>query len=380
MKIYWATRLRGFLKHVSSSSNKLDFILDNNFYETNGFKQKILSKIIRLKIMDIFGLYSTISIKNKECDYYASFNRFLICDKPYFIYLENPTALYHYSLNRIKYPMGKRRFYSNITDKNLKAIICMSKTCKNTFNIINGEIPKGLKIQTIYPLVPNNKFINKKQISEKSKRHTIELLYCVQGIRFVSKGGLEVLEAIRGMNNVHLTIITKISDVDTKIIDSIKNESNVSLYDFCFKYNELEKIYANTNILLQPTSDDSFGLTILEAMKGGCAIITTSLYSIPECVENNVNGILLEPKYYFFDKNGIPNPKVWNNRKKTIYSKETSRRLINDIIDSIKKLENDRGLLYSMSLNSYKKSIDDNLFGENGIRKQWEEFVLNLDK
>lgn len=31
---------------------------------------------------------------------YGSFNRFLKTDKPYFIYLENPLALYHYSIKR----------------------------------------------------------------------------------------------------------------------------------------------------------------------------------------------------------------------------------------------------------------------------------------
>ena len=378
MKIYWATRLRGFLKHVNTSE-KLEFY-NGNSYEVNDLKQKILSRLIRIKLFDYLGFFQISKISEKECDYYASFNRFLKSDKPYFIYLENPTALYHYSINRIKYLPGKKRFNKCINDDNFKGFICMSKKCRDTFEIINGKLPKDKTLKTIYPLVPNNKKITKDGIRKKSLSNKLELLFCVQGVRFISKGGLEVLSAISTLNDVHLSIITKISDIDDDVLNKIKSTKNVSLYDFSFSYEELEKIYARTNILIQPTSDDSFGLTILEAMKGGCAIITTSLYSIPECVENNVNGILLEPKYYFFDKNGIPNPKVWNNRKKTIYSKKTSQRLINDIIDSIKKLNNDRKLLCSMSLNSYNKSIDDKLFGENGIRKQWEEFVLNLDK
>ena len=71
-------------------------------------------------------------------------------------------------------------------------------------------------------------------IKHKSSQKTIELLYCVQGIRFVSKGGLETLEAFSRLQDicVHLTAITKINDVDKKIIKKIKSMSNVDLYDF----------------------------------------------------------------------------------------------------------------------------------------------------
>ena len=109
MKVYWATKLRGFLKHVSTSLNDVEFI-HNNYYEVSTTSATIKSKLIRLKLFDLSGTFQIINVNDKECDFYASYNRFLKCDKPYFIYLENPTALYHYALGRVKSFAGKRRF------------------------------------------------------------------------------------------------------------------------------------------------------------------------------------------------------------------------------------------------------------------------------
>ena len=379
MRVLWATKLRGFLKHLSEGLNDVEFIESSQYYETNKSGYKILSNMARLKIFDLFGVSKVVKVSETDCDMYGSFNRFLKTDKPYFIYLENPLALYHYSIKRISYSRGKERFENCLNDKNLKGIFCMSNACKNSFEQINGKLPKHIIFDTIYPFVPNNKNVSPAVIKHKSSQKTIELLYCVQGIRFVSKGGLETLEAFSRLQDicVHLTVITKINDVDKKIIKKIKSMSNVDLYDFSFAYSDLEKIYARTNILIQPTSDDSFALTVLEAIKGGCAIIASRLYAIPEMVTDGENGFLLEPKYWFFDQNNIPNPKVWNHRKKTIYSTKIDEKMVQDITDKIRLLYEDREQLERLSMTSFTKATDDALFGENGIAQKWEYILCN---
>lgn len=120
-----------------------------------------------------------------------------------------PVALYHYSIKRITY--AGARFNNCIRDTNLKHIICMSKACKDTFIQINGLVNPNLKLSIIYPYVPGNKYTSVEVIENKSKNKVIELLYCAQGIRFVSKGGLEVIESFKRMRgickNIHLTIL-----------------------------------------------------------------------------------------------------------------------------------------------------------------------------
>ena len=381
MKIYWATELRSFLQHLDCDNDIAEFECEKSAYDVKTPKQRTLSKIIRWRIWDYFGAFKVIRVYDKDCDAYASFNRFLRCDKPYFIYLESPVALYHYSINRISHTTGKKRFKRCTADANLKYIICMSKACRDSFERINGVVNSNVKLSVIYPYVPSNVYASAEMIKAKSKNQVIELLYLAQGIRFISKGGLEVIEAFRRIKskceNIHLTIITKIADVDQSIVKQIENESGVTLYDFKFSYAGLEKIYAGTNILLHPTSDDSSCLTILEAMKGGCAIVATSLYAIPEMVADGENGFLIEPKYWFYNEDNIPNPKVWNHRKSTIYSKKISMGIVNEISLVVQKLYNDRNLLETMSMNSLARASND-VFGEESIKNQWKKILSDI--
>ncbi len=382
MKIFWATRLRGFLRHVSKSVTTVEFSENNNYYETNTFLHKLKSKCIRFCFFDLLGFFQVVKAENKVCDIYGSFNRFLAADKPYFIYLENPTALYHYSLDRIKYKLGKQRFVTCMENKNLQYIICMSNACASTFEKINMPVPKHVKLVTVYPLVPTNKWVSENQIHQKSQNETLECLFCVQGIRFVSKGGIETMRAVNQLYcngvKVHLTIITKISDVDESILKEIKSYSFITLYDFTFTYSELEQIYANTNILIQATSDESFGLTILEAMKGGCALIGSKMYAIPEMIHDGFNGYLVEPNYRFFDENNIPNPNVWKHRKKTIYSGDISEVLIKSVAEKLYML-NDRKKLETFCLNSYKMSMSEE-FSEERIIEKWNAIFQVFSK
>ncbi|WP_143139374.1 glycosyltransferase, partial [Alkalibacterium sp. 20] len=131
----------------------------------------------------------------------------------------------------------------------------------------------------------------------------------------------------------------------------------------------------NSNILLNPTRQDSFSLVTLEAMKAGNVIISTDLYAIKEMVDDGVNGFLIDPKYRFFDENNMPNELVWNNRKKTIYSDYLDNKIIDFMFNRICYLNLNREVLESMSYNSYKKGTEGE-FSERFIVDEWTKFFL----
>ena len=245
MVVYWATKLRGFFQHMSTRMNGVEFKNDHKYYETSKFTEKIKSLLVRSWLFDWIGLFQIVKISEKECDCYGSFNRFLDCDKPYFLYLENPTALYHYTLGRISFPTGRKKFKKCLENPNLKYIVCMSDACKSTFERVNMSIPSDLKINRIYPLIPRNRYVNNELLEQKSTEETLECLFCAQGRRFITKGGLDVLEAFSNVRkrgcNVQLTIVTKISELDKKTLEQIKKCEGVTLYDFSFTYEEMEK-------------------------------------------------------------------------------------------------------------------------------------------
>lgn len=381
MVIFWATKLRGFLRHMSQHMQDVTFVDNGQYYEVSGLRSKMASKLIRSPLLDPVGLFQILKVSGKDCDCYGSFNRFLKTDKPYFLYLENPTALYHYTLGRIRFPAGRKRFAACLNDPNLKYIVCMSKACRDTFEKINMPLPERVKFTTIYPFITRNSRVNPEQIREKSDNETLECLFCVQGRRFLTKGGLDVLEACKNLwdkgYNIHLRVITKLSELDASTLSKLQACEAVTLHDFTLSYSELEEIYAGTNVLLQPSSDDSFGLTVLEAMKGGCAVVASDLYAFPEMVEDGGNGCLLEPKYRMFTKDNLPNPKCWKRWKKLMYSGKKDPAYIARIEKAVETLYMDRERLCQYSLRSLE--LAKTKFGEDTICRQWKEVWDTLE-
>lgn len=67
MNIFFATKVRGFFKHLLSSSyiNHTFITSSNNLYELNGKGKKWLSNIVRSNIGDLLGIIQIIKCENK---------------------------------------------------------------------------------------------------------------------------------------------------------------------------------------------------------------------------------------------------------------------------------------------------------------------------
>lgn len=382
--IYFATRVRGFFKHLFLAE-ELNSIIEYNqssVYELNNWKTKFKNSLGRSKLFDILGIVQIISPDSNDYDIYGSFNRFLNIGKPYFIYVENPTALYHYRLRRKSSLFGSLRINKALQNPNLKALIFMSNACGSTFEQVCGIPHNGCIQKVIYPYVPLNPNINSvDQLLQKSKNKTLNLLFIAQGKRFSAKGGFEVIEAFNALKdeglNLKLRVITSYNDLSEKSISYLKHQKDLIINDFKFSFEEMQQIYANSHVFLIPSSDDSFNLTVLEAIKSGLPVIGSRLYAIPEMVQDDVNGYLCDPHWRFFDENNIPNPKVWNNRNKTLYSGEISNSIVDFLKEKIRFLYKNRDKLFDLSFASYTKARVVPFSCEYIIR-QWNELINTI--
>jgi len=374
-KIYVATKFRGFLKELFDINfNEYNFFYrKNKNYEFNSKIKLLLSKFVKSKLADKLGLIQRIKVKKNNYDIAFSYNRFLNTNnKPYIIYLENPTALYHYSLDRNKTFLGRERLKNYLNDSNLKSIVCLSKACYNTLDKFYN-IPNHINVQQIYPLVTDNDLGNH-QIEKRALKNRLNCLYISS--QFYLKGGREILETFRKISlsdsnlNIHLKIITRIRELEEKTLKEIDNLSNVELNDFKYNKEELRNIYNNNDILLNPTRQDSFSLVVLESLKSGNVVISTDLYAIPEMVEDKTNGYLIEPRYRFFDYENLPNEEVWNNRENTIKSNYINKEIVDFLYNKIIYLYNNRKVLKKYSIRSYNKSLVGE-FSEKHIKNKW---------
>lgn len=374
--IYCPTQLRGFQKHLLNELKEKYKIEanSNQFFEKISLKKKILSKIVRSRLADFFGIIQVISPKYKN-DLIFSYNRF-IKGNDYIINLENPTALYHYSLGRNKSFLGKLKIKKELDNPKLKKIVCISKACYSTTSkLLNDESIKS-KLLQIYPYIEDRN-INLKEIEKKSKGKSLNLLFISS--EFYLKSGKEILECMKSLidNSIQLTIVTQIKKIKKEDLAQIKKDSRIKLLEFNLNFKELNEIYNRSNVLLHPTRQDSSPLVVLESMKQGIPCIGTTIYAIPEMIQDGKNGFLIEPKFLFFDKNNMPNPKVWNNRKKTIYSDYCDEKIVEFLKEKILLYYNNRELLYEHSKNSYLKSINKE-FSSKNIKSKWLELIGDI--
>lgn len=380
-QIYVATKVRGFLTSLFVQDFEgYEFVFNNNkSYETNSSIKLKLHEIAKSSLADYLGLIQQIKVPNKSLDLAFSYNRFLKTNKPYIIYLENPFALMHYSINRNKSFLGKRKMKALFSNPHLKAIICLSRACFDTVNTIY-HIPDHIKVLQIYPFVEKNPYTTSEGLTVKSYADDINCLYISSNFRL--KGGQEIIEVFTkfrelGIENVKLTIITEIDKLVGRDYKRIKENPNIELFNFEFNKQELNEIYNKSSIYLNPTRQDSFSLVVLEAMKSGNAIITSDLYALPEMVKENQNGYYVRPKHRFFNYDNMPNPQVWNDRDSTIYSDFIDDNIVRELFNKINFLNENRNVLDRFSQKSFNLS-NEKTFNEESILNAWESLFEEI--
>lgn len=108
------------------------------------------------------------------------------------------------------------------------------------------------------------------------------------GSEFARKGGDLVLEAFRKVRYVlpdtKLVIVGKDLKIDEEGVNNIGNVSSRS---------EMFNLFLNTDLVLAPARCDPFPLFVIEAMNYGIPCIVSANDGMPEIVDNEVNGIVI---------------------------------------------------------------------------------------
>lgn len=73
------------------------------------------------------------------------------------------------------------------------------------------------------------------------------------------------------------------------------NLTDIVIYHGWIDKNKKEELYSGTDVYIQPSKFESFGISILEAMSYKIPIISTNVGGIPDLVKENHNGIFVEP-------------------------------------------------------------------------------------
>ena len=124
------------------------------------------------------------------------------------------------------------------------------------------------------------------------RKYPKQLIFAV---RLSSEKGIDslILIAQKLPNDIHLLILGT-GPEEEKIRDLSKIYKNIHFLGYQNK-RETISLIRGSDLLIQPSLQEGISSTLLEAMACKTAIITTNVGGNNELIQNNVNGIILEP-------------------------------------------------------------------------------------
>jgi len=165
--------------------------------------------------------------------------------------------------------------------------------------------------------------------------------------RLSKEKGIEILleTATQLPDNYHL-LIAGSGPLEEKVQNLADKKTNVHYLGYQSKQNLLSLI-RGSDLLIQPSLEEGMSSTLLEAMACGTCILASNIEGISEIVENNKNGLLVEPNN---------SDELLNKILDLLPKKEKRLRMANEGLEIVKKYDWKRvGKLY---LNFYESLLN----------------------
>nr|WP_252732319.1 glycosyltransferase family 4 protein [Paraglaciecola arctica] len=153
-----------------------------------------------------------------------------------------------------------------------------------------------------------NPCINLPELQPRKDKDNLVILFVGD---FFRKGGANVVDAFEQLqtrhNNIRLQIIgntqldTHNQKLHSKYQKKITDNPNI-IHTKVTRPKLFKDIYPNADIFVSPTYQETFGFAILEAMAFGLPVLSTAHFAIPEIIEENKSGLLIQTDQFDFIK------------------------------------------------------------------------------
>jgi len=200
--------------------------------------------------------------------------------------------------DRPKWQIKLIKLFSKITSVFYNQIICVSEYDKKI--AIENKLAPEKKLIAIHNgiNIENINFLIKEEAQNKLIKKTSSLVIGTIAEWTKNKGLIYLLKAIKKIKDkkIDLILIGSGENPDKeKLVKFIEknNLKNIHLIEFIPNAANYLKAF---NIFVLPSLKEGLPYTIIEAMIAEVPIIATNVGGIPEMIENNINGILIESK------------------------------------------------------------------------------------
>ena len=241
----------------------------------------------------------------QECDLFEAILSPILTPHPWIGSLDSYSAAIAFHFLGLPLPITVRSTYVNrlFGQDNCRQILFWSEAARKSLVEYGGVTdPRILdKAIVVYPAireVPNDEI----QYSDNQ----VQLLFSGD---FFRKGGANVVDTfevlqkqfpgikLRVCCDATTDFISDNHSLKLKYLEKIRSNDGIQ-FGRVTRQVMIEEILPETDIYLLPTYNEAFGFAILEAMAFGIPVISTNQYAIPEIIEHENDGFLIDISGY----------------------------------------------------------------------------------
>lgn len=271
-------------------------------------------------------------------------------DKYDYVVVENNMQLYEFFCKKYKYVKDSKiifHLHNNIGGSDKPSYLCkyIAHTSKEVIVVSNFlkkrwiEVTDSKNVKVLYNTIETERFLNQAKDKDLAKKYNIsknDIVFTYCGRLDEEKGVINLIKAFNNLykkyDNIKLLIIGK-AYFDFNYEKQAKNISGKNIiYLGSIDNNNISKYFSISDVVVIPTiSEEAFGITAIEAMSSGNAVIASAKGGLPEII-NKACGILVNTDDF-----------------------------INNLNKSMEYLINNKSLIKEMGKNS-KKYIQKNIY------------------
>jgi glycosyltransferase involved in cell wall biosynthesis len=240
------------------------------------------------------------------CDLAESFMVPLFTNRPWILSCGNFQEASAFNIRGLPLPRTARIAWVRhlLAKDNCKRVLFWSEAGKNTaFDY--GQIRDEALIRKIDVVYPAIRTVPDEMI--RFNEGEVSLLFTGE---FFRKGGVNVIDAFARAQarfpGIRLNLCcdetidfsTPIPGLRQEYLSKIRSNPGISWLGRVSRDRLLTEILPETDVYMLPTYEEVFGFSILEAMAFGIPVISTNVFAIPELLENEVSGYLIDISSY----------------------------------------------------------------------------------
>ncbi|MEK6912481.1 MAG: glycosyltransferase [Nanoarchaeota archaeon] len=256
--------------------------------------------------------------------------------KPWIVDIESGAAFAGLNWNNLKNPIMQKIIKRFLSSKYCKKILPQSDAAKKS--LLENIDCSGFKdkIETVYLAYHTTKL-------KRKHSDTVRISFIGRG--FYEKGGNDLQEAFKILNKKYKIslkykgIVPEDKKLKLPNVHYLENISDPKKF--------YEAIFGDCDIYVQPTTVDSYGVSILEAMSTGLPIVCTDDFTLPELVEDGYNGFLVKSPIHWYDYR-------FDLDKYVEDVKKPHPETVKELVEKISILIENKKLRESMGKNSFK--------------------------